>query len=308
MMGGNIVSFFKKSTIKMKKILFLIFKKGVKLFSGYRFSQVYPIKVIWPKIFHFLFSNLYPNSAVKVGDHKMILDSNDSFCLLIDGVYQPLGVKLLKKVIKKGDVIVVGAHIGYYTLLFAKLVGEDGKVFAFEPDPNNFALLKKNVEINGYKNVVLEQKAVTNKTGKIRLYLSDENKSAHTIYPPNNYVNSIEVEAIRLDDYFKNYNGEINFIKISATWSDAGVIQGMPNLLRKYKNLNILIRFSAFSLEEYCLNLTNKEFLKFVQEYNFKFYYINEQENKIELINIRKSRYLPTIDGSNVLVTRMKMI
>ncbi len=55
-------------------------------------------------------------------------------------------------------------------LIFAKLVGENGKVYTFEPDPTNFALLKKNVEINGYENVVLVQKAVSNKNGKLKLF------------------------------------------------------------------------------------------------------------------------------------------
>jgi len=65
---------------------------------------------------------------------------------------------LLRRLIKEGQVVVdVGAHIGYYTVLLARMVGK-GRVFAFEPEPSNFSLLAKNVEINGCKNVVLVKK------------------------------------------------------------------------------------------------------------------------------------------------------
>ena len=52
--------------------------------------------------------------------------------------------ELYKKIVKKNmTVLDMGANIGFFTILFAQLVGKDGKVFAFEPDPNNFRLLKK---------------------------------------------------------------------------------------------------------------------------------------------------------------------
>ena len=113
----------------------------------------------------------------------MFLDSVDSLRLSFNGVYEPCETEFVMNEIKKGDVVLdIGANIGYYTLIFARLVGEEGKVFAFEPDPENFALLKKNVEINGYHNVVLVQKAISNKTGKIRLFKFDDFKAGHRIH------------------------------------------------------------------------------------------------------------------------------
>jgi FkbM family methyltransferase len=47
----------------------------------------------------------------------------------------------------------VGANVGFYTLLFAELVGEGGQVFAFEPAPRNVELLRRHVEMNRYQNV-----------------------------------------------------------------------------------------------------------------------------------------------------------
>jgi FkbM family methyltransferase len=218
------------------KMLLRIYKKGTKILSG-RIGKFYPVKVIYKVINSFIFSHL----KHEVLGHKMFLDSRDSLNLSIKGVYEPFETELVKKEIRKGDVVLdVGANIGYYTLIFAKLVGENGKVFAFEPDPSNFALLKKNVEINGYKNITLVQKAVSNKTGKTKLYLSDRNLGDHRIYDSHDGRRYIEIDAIRLDDYFKDYNGKIDFIKMDIQGAEGGAIQGMRSLLKKSKNVKIV--------------------------------------------------------------------
>jgi len=111
-------------------------------------------------------------------------------------------------------VVDIGANIGYYTLIFARLVGEQGRVFAFEPDPANFSLLAKNVAVNNYHNVELIQKAVSDQTGNARLYLSPKSTVDHRIYSSNDNRKFIDVEAVRLDDYFLDNNGKIDFIKM----------------------------------------------------------------------------------------------
>lgn len=61
----------------------------------------------------------------------------------------------------------IGANIGYYTLLAESLVGPEGRVFAFEPHPENYEKLKENIEVNGYTNCYLINKAVSDKSGII---------------------------------------------------------------------------------------------------------------------------------------------
>ncbi|HIH44213.1 MAG TPA: FkbM family methyltransferase [Candidatus Methanoperedenaceae archaeon] len=57
--------------------------------------------------------------------------------------------------LKSGETLLdVGAHIGAFTLRAAKQVGVGGKIVAFEPEPGNFKLLQKNIEINRYSNVI----------------------------------------------------------------------------------------------------------------------------------------------------------
>ena len=72
----------------------------------------------------------------------------------------------MKKYIRKGAIVLdIGANIGFYTKILSELVGDNGKVYAFEPDKTNFGYLMKNA--GHLKNVVFINKAVSDKTGKI---------------------------------------------------------------------------------------------------------------------------------------------
>ena len=91
---------------------------------------------------------------------RMYLDPTDTVvCRMIAayGNWEPSETAWFLRTVKPGDIIVdAGANVGYYTVIGSRLVGDRGKVYAFEPDPSNFELLRKNVELNGLKNVVLD--------------------------------------------------------------------------------------------------------------------------------------------------------
>jgi hypothetical protein len=64
----------------------------------------------------------------EVQGHLMTLDDKDSLNLLCDGCYEPFETELVGAYINEGDVVVdIGANIGYYTLMFARQVGETGR-------------------------------------------------------------------------------------------------------------------------------------------------------------------------------------
>lgn len=115
------------------------------------------------------------------------------------------------KNVKPGQTVIdVGANIGLYTLLLAKLVGADGRVLAFEPGPVSFGLLTVNVHLNRYRNVTLENRAVTDISGT-EYYFTNQaeertNESGGVVFSSKpNFDHAREmmpVEALSLDDYF----------------------------------------------------------------------------------------------------------
>jgi len=189
------------------------------------------------------------NATAFVEGFTVHLGENNSSEFLADGTWEPSMVRVLKREIRRGDVVLdVGAHIGYYTLIAAKLVGREGHVFAFEPDSSNFSLLTKNIQANHLKNVTLIQKAVSNRTGKIKLHLSEKDSLFHSVVYEEVGKQTIEVDTVCLDDYFRNCERKVNFIKMDIEGAEPLAIEGMRTLLEKSDNLKIVMEFNPFAL------------------------------------------------------------
>ncbi len=167
---------------------------------------------------------------------RMYLDPTDtvlSRMILAYGDWEARETAWFLRTVKRGDTIVdAGANVGYYTIIGSRLVGDRGKVYAFEPDPTNFELLRKNVKLNGLTNVVLERKALSNRKGTVKLYIATENKGDHRIYQPEGESRlSVDVEAVRLDEYFQDRKPGIDFIKIDTQGAEGLILEGMKGLL-----------------------------------------------------------------------------
>lgn len=272
----------------------MIMKKILIFF--YRYTEVFIFKNFWLTRFRVIryfrrrFYRLvsrYKSDYTEIEGRKMYLDKNDSLKLSLYP-YANEQTNFFKNNIKQGDIVLdLGANIGYFTCLFAQLVGKTGKVFAFEPEPNNFKLLKKNVEVNGYKNVTIEQKAVTNKTSKIKMFLSNSPKD-HRIYDPNDNRDFIEIDAIALDDYFKDFDQEINFVKSNVQGADFGAFEGMLSLVEKCKsNIVMALEFSPVLLKGF--GSDPEKFVDLLIKYGFKIHDIRLYE---KILPISKEQLL----------------
>jgi FkbM family methyltransferase len=129
--------------------------------------------------------------------------------------------------LRNGDIVIdVGAHIGSYTIRCAKLVGENGKVIAIEPIPENLILLKNNLEFNKLNNVLIEDKAIYNKLSKIKLYYNAHPSGASVFKKSeSNDLNTITVEATTLDAIIEKYNlKRIDLLKVDVEGAEVEVL------------------------------------------------------------------------------------
>ena len=222
-----------------------------------------------------------------VQGNKMFLDKWDALCLSINGVYNEFDTKLVKEHVKSGDrVIDVGAHIGYFSLLFSKLVGEKGNVYSFEPEPKNIKLLKKNIMINKIQNITLEPHPVSNTNESCKLYVGQFTSGGNRMYRPDRIIELYEKEPINvqtlvLDNYFSKLEltDKIDFIKIDVEGSELRVLQGMSKILRESKNLKIFIEFMRDALED--AGSDPEELLNLLEKEGFTIYYVDDYKNKI---------------------------
>jgi FkbM family methyltransferase len=260
----------------MSKI-FKMLLKGVDRFRPLlkRAGRFQPLK----SIYYSLFSLLKPKVVIIEG-HKIFLGPKDTYGMV--GIHEPAVTEIIKRYVKRGDVVLdIGANIGYHTLTACKVVGENGKVYAFEPEQNNFALLRKNVEANGYKNVVLVNKAVSNKSGRSKLFLSEFSGGTHSLYKYN-YLNKrkfVWVDVISLNDFFKNKTARIRLIKMDVEGAEGLVLHGMTTLLKKNKSLILIIEFWPKGLERFT---GAEKFLKTLESHGFRFYYIKRGKTQME--------------------------
>lgn len=190
---------------------------------------------------------------------------------------------IVQKLVKKGMTVVdIGANIGFYTLQLAKLVGPGGRVYAFEPDPENFRLLKKNLQTNRIKNVLPIKKAVSNSTGRVRLYLCEEHHGNHKIYDEGTGRTTISIPSVALDDFCGN-KIRPDFIKMDIEGAEYLAICGMKKILSRSPRLILISEFAPEAVKK-CGN-SPAEFLHEMRRHGFAAKLINERKKILEKLS-----------------------
>lgn len=187
----------------------------------------------------------------EVNGYKLYLDDKDSLDLRKDLVYDRDETNFMYNIIKPDwQCIDIGANIGYFTILMARLCKF---VFAFEPDNDNFVLLRNNINLNKINNVVAFCNAVTNDNeGAVQLHECTFNRGMHRIYPSKWCEGKVtKVKGVRLDDFNQIRQFEkINFVKLDIEGAELGALKGMEKLIYENKPV-LLIEFHPPTIWEY---------------------------------------------------------
>ncbi len=128
----------------------------------------------------------------------------------------------------------IGANIGFFSLLAARLVGKHGRVIAFEADPEVASRLREHVECNGSPWAAVEEKAVWSESRRILFARTDPKASpdrglGHVVNSAS--ADTIEIDAVSLDDFVRTSRAAPDFIKCDVEGAEVEVFRGAQRLL-----------------------------------------------------------------------------
>lgn len=156
---------------------------------------------------------------------------------------------LLRRLVRPGmHVIDVGANIGLYSLLLARLVERSGSVLAFEPEPNLFAVLRENCVSNGATNIVLFQCALGRMSGLASFQRSAFNSGDNRLGRASLAHDAVEVKVERFDGF--QPDSKPDFVKIDVQGHELAALSGMERAISNSQNVRVLFEFSPAALRK----------------------------------------------------------
>lgn len=202
----------------------------------------------------------------------------------------------ISRILKPGDCFVdVGAHVGWFTLLAASIVGPTGHVIAFEPMPDNFMRLSSNVALNGFQDRVLcIQAAVSSEDGAKKFWINADNSGAHGLYDVSNHPlavktrenpEAITVATVTLDDILWKYHDKhpevpMPCIKIDIEGAEILAFRGAEKWLRAHKTPFVFAEVNGFGLES--LGFGPDDMRVVMSDFGYKAYLLEDADFLIE--------------------------
>jgi len=172
--------------------------------------------------------------------------------------YEPQYVSVFRKLVRPGDTVFdVGANIGFYTVLFSAWVGPRGRVVAYEPDPANLKLLRRNLQLNDCQNVIVSPIALSNEPGSEPFSLDHITRATGHLGRGSTYGSAtfgtgqealITVVTSTLDDEVRKF-GAPDLIKMDIEGGEHNALAGGFDLLRGSRPI-IVSELNAWSNEQ----------------------------------------------------------
>lgn len=194
------------------------------------------------------------------------------------GVYEREVTALVQDTLNQGmSMVDVGAFCGYYTVLASRLVGNSGRVYAFEPAPDAYQYLKRNIASNDCRNVTASDEAVSDEVGTAAFAPIEKARgflSSHTLDH-----SSLMVQTVTLDSFFSDAEWpQVDLIKIDVEGGEKAVLGGMRELSRRNPHLRLIMEFSLFNMGR--SGVSCEDLTAVLQELGFRSGFIIEQGMK----------------------------
>jgi len=154
-------------------------------------------------------------------------------------------IQVIREELKPGmTVIDCGSNIGFYPLLEANILKNEGSIYAIEPDIRNYNVLKKNIEFCQYRSILNPfQMAVSNQNGVSKMFVTEKSnlnklssKDDKTFSERHSVDSTVEVKTKTMDDFCNQENIIPDFIRMDIEGFEVEVFQGMEKIFKTAKN------------------------------------------------------------------------
>jgi FkbM family methyltransferase len=151
------------------------------------------------------------------------------------GIGEPQVQKALVDQLRPGMTFYdIGANIGFFSLMAARLVGPQGRVISFEADPEIAERLRENLARNRFSHAYVEEKAVWSELATVSFARVDPNTSPDRglghVSTDGSTSGTINVDAVSLDHYTAHHPPP-DFLKCDVEGAEVAVFQGASRLL-----------------------------------------------------------------------------
>lgn len=238
------------------KIIFFIMimtkiYKIINYFNAYGFFFIFKYTFRYALLL-FYYRPFFKNILIQIFDFKLKIISKDTGISKALYLFRErelehkfiLEHSLSKK--HKYNIYDIGSNIGYYMMIFNRLISSDSKIVAIEPVRSNFSLLKDNIKINKVKNSISFNCAISNTVGQKEIYLS-ESSNLNTFHNYGSIKKKLDgkLENVKLktiEEIYKITKLEPNFIRMDVEGHEVEILNSLLLLINK-NNFNPKILF-----------------------------------------------------------------
>ncbi|MES2491938.1 MAG: FkbM family methyltransferase [Pseudomonadota bacterium] len=188
-----------------------------------------------------------------LGRYKMYVDTRDigiASHLMLEGFWELWVTTAMMRCVRRGSVVAdIGANLGYFTLLLADLTGPEGRVLAFEPNPNLGGLLRKSIEVNGFAPFTdFHELALGRESGTADMDIRIDQQGGGRMIDSQRGAGG---GAVRLERFDRIAHAQdVEFIKMDVEGFEPEVWQGMTGLLDRGRALTIFMEFTVGRLSD----------------------------------------------------------